>query len=55
MQERIAALSRQALARIRSAWQVYISGRMAPVALWAAVAYYAGAHVGAAQDPLGHH
>ena len=46
MQERIAVLGQQALARIRSAWQLYASGRMAPVALSAAVSYYAGAQVG---------
>jgi hypothetical protein len=45
-QERIAVLSQQALARIRSAWQSYASGRMVPVALSVAAAYSAGAHVG---------
>src|SRR2546423_9042379 len=46
MQERIAVLGQQTLTRIRSAWQVYVAGRMAPLALSAAVAYYAGAQVG---------
>jgi PAS domain S-box-containing protein len=46
MQQRISVLGQQALARIRSAWQAYVSGRMVLVALAAAVAYYAGAHVG---------
>ena len=46
MQERIAGLGQQALVRICSAWQVYVSGRVAPVALSAAVAYYVGAQVG---------
>ncbi len=46
MQERIAVVGQQALARMRSAWQANASGRMAPVALSATVAYYAGGHVG---------
>src|SRR5438094_4413946 len=46
MQEWVAILGRQALARLRSAWQLYVSGRMAPVALSVAAAYYAGAQVG---------
>src|SRR2546430_3955938 len=46
MQERIAVLGQQALARMRSAWQPYVSGRMALVALSVAVAYYAGAYAG---------
>src|SRR5213083_877200 len=46
MQERIALVGQQALARIRSAWQLSVSGRVALVALSVAAAYYAGAHVG---------
>ena len=46
MQEWVAVLGQQSLARIRSAWQLYASGRVAPVALSVAAAYYAGAHVG---------
>ncbi|HKC73870.1 MAG TPA: MASE1 domain-containing protein, partial [Chloroflexota bacterium] len=46
MQEWVAILGQQSLARLRSAWRLYASGRMVLVALWAAVAYYAGAQVG---------